>query len=152
MATGLKVATLMAFEGQIKVRLEAVPFEDVRSAVDAMKASIPRSSLRWNPARTKERQPIKGGDNTWIVGPAHMERLSSVLEGCGFEVVSMGGAESVIDTRDPYRIMFGGVSDMHLKKLHVALAKAYHPDRGGDAKVMKGINEGWQTIKMERGL
>ncbi len=57
-----------------------------------------------------------------------------------------------LDANDPYRAL--GVdpsaTDEELRERYLALARAHHPDRGGDAEAMRRLNEAYAKVQRLR--
>lgn len=78
--------------------------------------------------------------------PEAQSALGSVKERLESWLLSLSGAA------DPYATLGvrPGVSDAELRDKYVALARAHHPDRGGDANEMRRINDAYERVLAHR--
>lgn len=154
--------TLWADAGRICFRLAYDSYDDIADFLADFKAMVPGKQRQWNPKKDKKTgRPAGRGDNSWDFDATYLDRVRTLASQQGFEVEVVGAEEpkaAAPDEQDAFRQMFSSVSTENLRKLYLALAKAYHPDRApvgsedGDSyqKVMESINAGWARVQDER--
>lgn len=57
-----------------------------------------------------------------------------------------------LDVKNPYRVLGvdEGDSTELIRERYRQLARRHHPDAGGDEATMRGLNEAWEAIVLER--
>jgi len=155
---------LAAVEGEVRLKFVYNDFNEVKAFTPKMKKALRKGTYRWNPkVNQKTGRPNPGGDNSWYILSSEIDRLEELAEQLGVEVevYDLGGPppeEPSLDGRDAFRLMFGKVPTKTLKKVYLALMRAFHPDKAGmdEAlgerynKLAQSISEGWAAVQIER--
>lgn len=112
-----------------------IPYNPI--LVDTIKRTVPAADRAWDPKR-----------KVWQVRAHHTIHLDAVLAGAEFraEYTPAPPARTAPAAQDAIRDLFAATPPALRTKVHRALAKALHPDTGGDVEMAKALNVVWQEV------